>query len=181
MASPRGARNRGGRARGRFSPLELAIGFALIGSLLAIVVPTFARELHASRLVEPVGGLQRLGSAAVAYAQSRPVVEAFPPAAPLTPGAVPRGRCEVDLPAAWSHPTWLALDFTPGPAGVPHCFAFTFDSALAPPRSTFRARAHGDLDGDGIPSTFEITGHVAEGDPAGAVVDPGMFIDSEVE
>src|SRR5271165_7055610 len=117
-----------GRGRGgawRFSPLELAIGFALVGSLLAIVVPTFARELQASRLVEPVGGLQRMGEAAVAYARSRPVGEAFPPSVALTPGAVPRGRCEVDPPGLWSQPTWVALDFTPSSPSVPHCFAFS--------------------------------------------------------
>ena len=174
--------SRSSRARDRrLSPLELAIGFALVGSLLAVVVPTFARELHSSRMVEPVGGLKRLGAAAVEYARSRPVTEAFPPAAPLTPGVVLRGRCDVDPPAAWSHPTWLALDFTPAPDGVAHCFAFSFDSSLSPARSTFRAQAHADLDGDGIPSTFEVTGHVVEGDAQGAVVDPGMFIDSEVE
>jgi hypothetical protein len=175
------SRSRSGARLRRPSILELAIGFALVGSLLAIVIPTFAHELHASRLVEPVGGLQRIGAAAVAYAASRPVAEAFPPPAPLTPGVVPRGRCDVDPPAAWNHATWLALEFTPTPEGVPHCFAFSFDSGLSPARSTFRAQAHGDLDGDGIPSTFEITGHVVDGDPKGAIVDPGMFIDSEVE
>jgi type IV pilus assembly protein PilA len=174
--------SRSSRSRDRrLSPLELAIGFALVGSLLAIVVPTFARELHSSRMVEPVRGLQRLGSAAVEYSRGHTVAEAFPAPAPLTPGLVPRGRCDVDPPAAWAQPTWLALDFTPAPDGVPHCFAFSFDSSLSPARSTFRAQAHGDLDGDGIPSTFEVTGHVAEGDAQGAIVDPGMFIDSEIE
>jgi type IV pilus assembly protein PilA len=168
------------RAR-RLSPVELATGFALVGSLLAIVVPTFAREIHASRSVEPVDGLRRIGLAAVAYAKDRPLTEAFPPSVGLTPPVVPRGRCEVDPPALWEQPTWRALEFTPAPEGSPHCFAFSFDSALSPARSTFRAQAHGDLDGDGISSTFEITGHDVAGDPLGAMVDPGMYIDSEVE
>ena len=30
-----------------------------------------------------------------------------------------------------------------------------------------RAQAHGDLDGDGIASTFEVTGHYADGDARG--------------
>lgn len=181
MASrlPRSSRS---RARGRrFTPLELAIGFALVGSVAAIAVPTFVREVHASRLVEPVDGLQRIGSAAVAYARTRPVASAFPSSAPLTPAAPPRGHCEPDPENAWDNPTWRALDFRASPPGSPHCFAFSFDSADGDKRSTFRAQAHGDLDGDGVQSTFEITGHAAEGDPAGPAVDRGMYVESEVE
>lgn len=174
--------SRTNRSRGRrLSPVELSIGFALVGSLLAIVVPTFAREIHASRSVEPVDGLHRIGAAALAYASDRPLAEAFPLSVGLTPPAVPRGRCEADLPLLWQQPTWVALAFAPAPDGAPHCFAFQFDSALSPARSTFRAQAHGDLDGDGIPSTFEITGHDVAGDPLGATLDPGMYIDSEIE
>lgn len=166
----------------RLSPVELAIGFALSGSLLAIAIPTFAREMHASRFVEPVDGLQRLGTAAVAYAHAHPVAQAFPASAPLTPSAPPRGHCEVDAPGTWEQQTtWATLGFRPSPAGVPHCFAFSFDSSLSPQRSLFRADAHGDLDGDGITSTFEVTGHDVEGDPAGPTLDRGMFVDSEVE
>jgi hypothetical protein len=171
-----------GRARGRrFVALELAIGFSLCGSLLAIAVPTFVREVHASRLVEPVDGLKRIGTAAVAYGTGRPVAQGFPASAPLTPGAPPRGRCEVDPPEAWAHPTWRALDFEPAPPGAPHCFSFSFDSSLSPAKATFRAQARADLDGDGIPSTFEVTGQYVQGDPRGPIFDPGMFIDSEVE
>jgi hypothetical protein len=176
---PRSSRR--SRAARRLSPVELAIGFALVGSLLAIVVPTFAREIHASRTVEPVDGLHRIGAGAVAYALDRSVAEAFPPTAPLTPPAVPRGRCEADPPALWDQPTWRALEFTPAPAGSPHCFAFSFDSALSPARSAFRAQAHGDLDGDGVVSTFEISGHDVSGDATGPAVDPGMYVDSEIE
>jgi hypothetical protein len=165
----------------RFTALELAIAFALVGSLLAVAVPTFVREVHASRLVEPVDGLQRIGASALVYAKGHPVAQGFPPGAPLTPPSPPRGRCDVDPPGAWDHPTWLALEFRPAPPDAPHCFAFSFDSALSPSLSTFRAQAHGDLDGDGIPSTFELTGRYADGDPRGPLVDPGMFIDSEVE
>jgi hypothetical protein len=165
----------------RFRALELAIAFALGGSLLAIAVPAFLREVHASRFVEPVDGLKRIGAAAVIYGLGHPVEQGFPPSAPMTPGSPPRGRCEVDGPDAWNHPTWRALDFRPAAPGTPHCFAFSFDSSLSPSRATFRAQAHGDLDGDGIPSTFEVTGQYAESDSRGPVLDPGMFIDSEVE
>ena len=170
------------RARSRrFTPVELAIGFALVGSLLAIAVPTFAREVHASRFVEPVDGLQRIGASAIAYGRAHPVAQAFPTSAPMTPPVPPRGHCEADSPGTWEQPTWVALDFRPAAPGAPHCFAFGFDSTLSATRSFFRADAHGDLDGDGIVSTFEVTGHDVEGDADGPTLDRGMFVDSEVE
>ena len=180
---PRSSSN---RPRGRrFTPVELAVAFALVASLVAVAVPTFVREVHASRFVEPVEGLQRIGAAAVRYGHEHPVAQGFPGSAPLTPNAPPRGHCEADPAEAWDHPTWRALDFRPVAPGAPHCFAFSFDSALSPKRSTFRAQAHGDLDGDGIASTFEVNGHYAEsepnGEPGGPVLEPGMFVDSEVE
>jgi type II secretory pathway pseudopilin PulG len=172
------------RARSRsrqFTLVELAIAIALVGILLAVAVPTFVREVHASRFVEPVDGLQRIGAAAIALAADRPAVQAFPASAPLTPAAPPRGHCEADPPGTWDGATWTALSFQPAPPGEPHCFAFEFESTLGPGRSTFRADAHGDLDGDGLTSTFEITGRSADGDPHGPTLDRGMFVDSEVE
>jgi hypothetical protein len=168
------------RAR-RFRPLELAIAFALLGALLAIAVPTFVREVHASRFVEPVDGLQRIGAAAILYGTAHTIGQAFPPSAPLTPSVPPRGHCEADPPGTWEQPTWVALDFQPAPSGTPHCFAFSFESHLAPTGSRFRAQAHGDLDGDGLTSTFEVTGQYTDANAQGPVLDPGMFIDSEVE
>jgi hypothetical protein len=174
------SRPRRGRDR-RFTPLELAIAFALFGSLLAIAVPSFIREVHASRLVEPIEGLHRIGASAIAYARGRPVGHAFPASAPMTPAVPPRGHCQPDAPDAWDHPTWRALDFRPVAAGLPHCFAFEFDSVPSSAKSTFKAHAHGDLDGDGITSTFQISGQDTDGDPRGPMLDPGMLVDSEVE
>ncbi len=178
----RGTLSRSSRPKShRFTVVELAVVFALGGSLLAVAVPAFVREVHASRLAEPVDGLKRLSGAAIAYARVHPAAQGFPASAPMTPPVPPRGRCEADAPGAWDHPTWRALGFTPVPAGVPHCFAFAFDSSVAPLKSTFRAHAHADLDGDGLLSTFEVTGEYIDGDGRGPVLDPGMFIDSEVE
>ena len=176
--------------------VEAAVTFAVVGSLLAVAVPAFVRELHASRFVEPVSGVEKIGELAVAYAHERPVITAFPASAPLTPSAPPRGTREVDPPGVWDQPTWKALGFRPVAEGVPHAFAFAFDSVpgtegstasqaradVPSPaaRSTFAAHAHGDLDGDGVTSTFEIHGHCAEGEP-GAIVDPGMLVEAEVE
>src|SRR5271167_3562301 len=93
---------RRGRSRARrVTALEFAIGFALVGSALAVAVPTFVREVHGSRFVEPVQGLERLGAAAGSYAREHPVAHAFPPSAPLTPAVPPRGHREIDPPGLW--------------------------------------------------------------------------------
>jgi hypothetical protein len=171
--------------------VEAAAGFAIVGSILAVAIAAFLRELHASRLVEPVSGLERLGAGAVAYAQGHSVNDAFPASAPLTPSMVPRGKLVADPPGTWDGPTWQALAFPSRPAtdgvprpftdGAPHAFSFAFDSNLSPTRSTFVAHAHGDLDGDDVTSTFEVRGHVASDDPAGPVIEPGIYVQAEVE
>jgi len=158
----------------RFTPVELAVGVALTGSLLAVAIPAFFRELHASRFVEPTDGLVRLGEAAVAYAETN---QRFPDSAPLTPAAPPRGRKEADAPGTWDTPAWQALSFRPSPDGVPHAYAFSFESTGG--GTAFLAQARGDLDGDGILSTFEVRGHARPGEKPGLA--PGMYVESELE
>ena len=82
-------------------------------------------------------------------------------------------------PGTWDSPTWTALGFRASPEGTPHAVAFAFE-AQGPTRATFVAQAHGDLDGNGVTSTFEIRG-LATGDPASVVLQPGMYVESEIE
>ncbi len=99
----------------------------------------------------------------------------FPDSAPLTPAAPPRGKKEVDPPETWDGPTWKALDFRASPEGVPHAYAFSFEST----GTTFAARARGDLDGDGILSTFEVRGTARPGEKPW--IEPGMYVEAELE
>jgi hypothetical protein len=156
----------------RFTPIELALGVSLLGCIAAVAIPTFIREVHASRLVEPTDGLARLGAGAVAWAEAH---GRFPDSAPLTPAAVPRGKKEVDPPGTWDGPTWKALEFRAAPENTPHAYSFAFEST----GTTFVARARGDLDGDGILSLFETRGRIAPGE--GPRVDPGMYVEAELE
>lgn len=174
----------------RFTPVELAIGTAILGSLLAVAVPAFLRDLHASRFVEPTEGLERLGASAVEYAV---VNGRFPESAPLTPAVPPRGKKEADPPGTWDGATWKALAFRPSAEGVPHAYAFSFESTSG--GSAFVAQARGDLDGDGVLSTFEIRGRTAHdatptanaGATRGTAADgvptvlPGMYVEAELE
>jgi hypothetical protein len=171
-----------------FSALEFAAAFAVGGSLLAVSVPAFYRNLSASKLTEPIEGLDHMVRGALAYAARHPQEISFPPSAPLTPAEVPRAVRVIDPPDAWKHLTWLSLDFgfdpcarTQASCGTPHAFAFKFDSDLDPATGVMRfaATAHGDLDGDGVVSTFEVRGERAPGQAARVL--PGMFIDREVE
>ena len=172
-----------------FSAVELAAGFAVLGSTAAVALPAFVRELKASRFVEPTEGLAALASGALTYAASHTtpisVALAFPRSVLLTPSVPPRGRLMRDPPGTWGDPTWVALGFPATSSGggflegEPHAFAFGFESVLAPTRSTFVAHAHADLDGDGALSTFEVRGQATPGEAA--VIEPGMYVEAPLE
>lgn len=161
------------------SAVQAAAAVAIGGSVLAIAVPSFVANLHASRMAEAVDGLKRIGTSAVAVATLGTPPDrrgTFPAGAPLTPASVPRGAREKDPPGSWDHPTWRALDFSIDHA---HAFSFGFDvSTAADGASRFVAHAHGDLDGDGVTSTFEVEGVAV---PGGARLAPGLYVEREVE
>jgi hypothetical protein len=142
------------------SPVEAASGIALLGSVLAVAIPTFATNLHASRMIEPIDGLRRIAVRATALAVAEPAESAYPDSVPMTPDRIPRGAPALDPPGVWNAPTWRLLDFS---FTEPHSYSFSFESRNAPGRATFHAVAHGDLDGDGLPSTFEVSGESKDG------------------
>jgi hypothetical protein len=160
------------------TPVEAAVGLAIFGSIAAIAIPAFSSNVHASRLTEATDGVGKISETAVMHAETKSIADAFPPSVPLTPSSVPRGHAEVDPPGTWDAPTWQALEFRPAPEGVAHWFSFGFDSNGNAVTSSFVAHAHGDQDGDGLTSTFEARGH---DDAQGAVVEPGMYVDKEIE
>src|SRR5437867_2824351 len=95
------------------SAVQVALLIAVGGSVAAVAIPAFFKNLSASRLSEPIDGLDRIVTHAIAYADApgRPDEFAFPPAAPLTPAQVPRGVKVTDPPEAWEHLTWKSLAF----------------------------------------------------------------------
>jgi hypothetical protein len=142
------------------TPLQLAALVALLGSLAAVFVPEFLRNLHASRLAEPLEGLSHLSSRATMHAAGAPPLLAFPESAPRTPSQVPAGRSATDPAGTWAHPTWRLLSFE---KTGPHFFSFEFESHLTKDGAHFMARAFGDLDGDGELSQFEVFGESRPG------------------
>jgi hypothetical protein len=142
-----------------FSLLEAAAAVAVVGSVLAVGVPAFLRNLHASRLVEPMERLAHIArGAATAAANTDPA--AYPASVGMTPAAVPAGIAVKDPAGTWDHPTWTSLDFRFTEA---HRYSFEFQSERRGRRARYRATAHGDLDGDGQLSEFSVQGEASEG------------------
>ena len=164
------------KAMRSMSPVELALIASLGGVALAASAPTFLTELQASRMSEAIKGVEDISVGAVAHAQGTELPASFPPPAPLTPAEVPRGIVVEDPPDTWDTPTWKALNFR---FDRPHRYSYQFDVAADPSRIWFQATAHGDLNGDGILSTFQLAGERrVDGE---AVVLPGLHIHREVE
>ena len=143
------------------STLEGGALFAVLGTLIAVGLPAFVRNFEASRLAEPLDGLNKLSTRSIAVALSLPPERAFPVSAPLTPEEVPKGKRALAEGESWQHPTWRRLGFTFERA---HSFAFRYDSSMENGEAVFRATAHGDLDGDGLLSTFAIEGRYRAGE-----------------
>lgn len=137
------------------TPVELALAFALGGSVLAVSLPAFVRNLHASRMVEALDGVGKLANRVAAQTAFRPLSAPFPESAPLTPADVPRATLVVDPPGTWTHPTWRRLDFA---LTEPHAYSFELRSEGSGASAMFHAIARGDLDGDGVLSTFDMAG-----------------------
>jgi hypothetical protein len=118
--------------------------------------------------VEASDNLNRIARAMVSYAVTERVgrgltasvlAPQFPGSAPRTPADVPRGHRAVDPPGTWNHPTWQALQFA---LTDPHYYSYEVVSD----GQSFTARALGDLDSDGVFSTFERTGTLGPGGEA---------------
>jgi hypothetical protein len=139
------------------SVLRLAAIFGVSGSLLAVGVPTFVRNLHASRLSEALDGLDDIATVAIARAAGHSHAESFPPSVERTPEQVPRGVLVTDPQGTWNHLTWRALAFE---LSEPHAYSYRFDSSLDPDSGTARfvVEAQGDLDGDGNLSRLQVQG-----------------------
>jgi hypothetical protein len=142
------------------TPAEAAALVAVGGSVLAVVVPAFVRNVHASYVSEATSGVSELAQRTAARLEADATPSALPAPAPLTPSAVPRGLRVKDPPGTWEHPTWRALAFA---FDTPHAYSFEYQSEATGDALNFRAIAHGDLDGDTILSTVEMGGRCQPG------------------
>ena len=76
---------------------------------------------------------------------------------------------------SWDSAGWGPLHFA---LTEPHMYSYSFESSGTGTDATYTARAHGDLDCDGVISTWEIRGSV---DTEGSVKIVGPIISNELE
>lgn len=174
-----------------------AAGVAVVGILAAVAVPQFTKYTRTAKAAEANEMLDLMKKGAATYYLT-PRVEPgtinklpcqFPASVPLTPGGASccaeendadnDERCD-SKPATWNHATWSALKFA---ITDQHFFQYKFESSGTGAEAIFTATAHGDLDCDGVFSTFQLTGRGTVGADGECDMDgrPAEFRDNETE
>lgn len=146
------------------SLIEVALLLCLAGIVLAVFVPTFLRRVRTNKISEASELLQEMSDRAAAYhATSWDPTRRYclPPGAGPTPAAPTVDLAEVDFfePDQPGHVTWKALGFQPD-RPVRYSYSYTpskvgCDLIGSDDLGSVLFRAEGDLDGDGVRSTFE--------------------------
>ncbi|MEZ4265243.1 MAG: prepilin-type N-terminal cleavage/methylation domain-containing protein [Myxococcota bacterium] len=163
------------RSRSGFTLIELMIVVAILAILAVVAVPAFIKYMRRAKTTEAIDELDKIYKGAALY-YSQPYVTLagvklecqFPANQGVTPvegtccstggGAGPDAngddRCDAD-PDLWSTDVWSGLSFQ---ISDEHYFVYSFDSSGTLGDATFTATANGDLDCDGISSTFQRMG-----------------------
>ena len=165
-----------------FTLLELMIVVAIIGIIAAVGIPTLSKYVRRSRTVEAVTSIKKIWDGAYAYYMDEHSDRAggvlrkeFPrhtgcgPSTGMScclevPSTVPAGTKIKTRPSDWaSSMCWAALGFE---LNDPQYYQYQYRKSGFDVDSQFTARARGDLNGNGVYSTFEMVGYV---DDNGAV------------
>lgn len=154
----------------------------LVLAILAVSgVRKYLSNAKAAEALNTVGQLQKLG--AMAYeveSLGTPTHKLCGSASAPVPASLGdvRGKKYMSTPSEWE------ADATPGSPRGFACLKFSMDSpqyfqyGYAATKTRFTVTAHGDLDGDGVPSTFEGTGDV---DPASDTVRSALIKQTDPE
>jgi len=154
-----------------FTLIELMIVVAIIGILAAVAIPMFMDSMKTSKYAEAHIQLKKIGDRAVTeYTKNA----TFPPnAAATTPAANcctqnadGQKKCVIN-PVEWATPEWRALDFS-----MDKNFYFQYAYTPTGGGTGFTATAVGDLDCDGTPVTFTLTGVTNSGTPTTSLTAP---------
>ena len=138
---------------------------------------------------EATMNLKRMADGAARHVEKRlaagnPVgSSSFPRTVKVTPGNPTKFMCRQGVAQAyatsgqtWRHPTWMALGFA---AKAPMNYAYEFISVGTGASARFTARAMGDIDCNGVLSTFERMGRI---DASGRVIlGAGIYGTNELE
>jgi prepilin-type N-terminal cleavage/methylation domain-containing protein len=184
-----------------FTLVELMITVAILAVLATIAVPSYLRFMRRARATEALEQLDKIYKGAAIY-YTAPYVTAtgskvgcqFPRNQGVTPvegtccssnglaGADHNGdeRCDAD-PDLWNTPVWNALTFQ---MTDEHYYVYGFESDGELSDATMVISAHGDLDCDGIQSTYQ---RKAFGDPQASQAEcsilgsAAFYIDKDIE
>ncbi len=156
------------RTEDGFTLIELMIVVAIIGILAAVAIPAFVKYTKKSKTAETAELLRKMMEGARTYYMDVHRVGAglagtsqalqFPTSVGRTPAAnccTFGGKCPGSDLVDWTDPTWEALLFE---AKDPHYYRYSFTSNNGAPTSTFLAIGEGDLDCDGVLSTYTLYG-----------------------
>ncbi|MDB4927751.1 MAG: hypothetical protein JWM10_235 [Myxococcaceae bacterium] len=142
----------------------VVVALAAAGSLATVAPGLYRRHLTS----EAEANLQRIFDAEVRYFNwsSENSVAQFVSARP-TPLTVPTTGGYLAAPSAWTRdPGWRALGFT---ISGPHRYQYRVETTE--PMRGFTATAIGDLDGDGVLSTFSRSAFLTAGQIEGSLVE----------
>ncbi len=149
-----------------------AVSFAAIGFAAGLALP-FTQNKRKAKTAEATVLVKKLHGGALAYYAEH---HGFPPSVGPTPPlgsccGQPKNRCAPDA-KLWEDPSWKALGFA---LEDPHYYSYRFTSD----GDQFSVGAYGDLNCDGVYSTFEMSGKfMSDGTIGGA---GGIYQDRPLE
>lgn len=155
--------------------VDAAILLVILGLLAVGTIPVFVRSVRRTRMAEATMNLRKIFDTSVTYFVAHPDgpddplhVRQFPDTVAPTPDdwwATVCGdgsaRPYPPRPDTWSAPTWKAIGFA---IETPFYYEYTYLSRGRGDDASFTARAMGDLDCDGVRSTFERSSPDGTGD-----------------
>ena len=170
-----GARAKGKKTRriAGFTMTDLLFVVAGVGLAATVAVPAFRKYMERARAIEVLPKLKQICDGAASYyeeserlqmvpgdTEQKKPLKRFPKSVCVTPK---RSCCEFGTEGLcegtdWDTPTWRALGFS---IDERHRFRFQFMAKGEGLRAHFTARAHADMDYDGLESTFERVGRVS--------------------